>query len=83
MSDKSSEVSMHSVNDGGPAFPGDQDSGCKGGGSEGMTLRDWFAGQALLGMTTNVNNTGACLTDFALFAYEQADAMIAARGQHD
>ena len=38
------------VNDGGPAFPGSVQRGSNGDywmdQSEGMTLRDWFAGQA-------------------------------------
>jgi len=34
------------INDGGPAFPA-QDWQAKGNHHPGMTLRDWFAGQAL------------------------------------
>jgi hypothetical protein len=60
------------INDGGPAFP------FKGyaGETYGMTLRDWFAGQALAGMLI-----GEWLSDkgVATLAYEYADAMLAAR----
>lgn len=41
------------INDGGPAFPGPSDYRQDGspvwGGATGMSLRDWFAGQALAG----------------------------------
>lgn len=36
---------MNTINDGGPAFPKDN----MDWGHQGMTLRDWFAGQALAG----------------------------------
>ena len=68
------------IDDGGPAFPVENDANkeynyvCKG-----MTLRDWFAGQAL----------GKCLHEFwgehdgtesaTIAAYQIADAMIKAR----
>ncbi len=61
-------------NDGGPAFPRDQQEW----GVPGMSLRDWFAGQALAGLMAE----GSCFTeDAAKGAYFAADAMIAARGQ--
>jgi len=46
----------------------------------GMTLRDWFAAQALgLGFDwTNVHETGG-YAEAAQVAYEVADAMLAAR----
>ena len=51
----------------------------------GMTLRDWFAGQALAGMGTwmpqgytNLNADGAAQAR-AEWAYNQADALLAAR----
>ena len=45
----------------------------------GMTLRDWFAGQAMTMISEScfeANSTHSIAT----LAYEQADAMIAARG---
>ena len=61
-------------NDGGPAFPVMY---C----SEGMTLRDWFAGQALVGMLQNYTTQkfGVGEETCARGAYEFADAMLAAR----
>lgn len=46
----------------------------------GMTLRDYFAAKALQGLLADHQ---ICATDkeFAKAAYEQADAMMAARGQ--
>ena len=42
---------MNEVNDGGPAFPvPSEDSG------PGMTLRDWFAGQALARLASRVKD---------------------------
>lgn len=68
-----------SINDGGPAFPfcipdfhGDRPHL-----QEGMSLRDWFAGQALTGLLANTNNSGV-VQNYAEDAYAFADAMIAA-----
>ncbi len=69
---------------GGPAFPytelsidryGDIDN-CNT--SEGMTLRDWFAGMALQGTLADSELTGDHET-FAYDAYKFADAMMKAR----
>lgn len=71
--------------DGGSAFP--IQSGVDGilNPEPGMSLRDWFAGQALAGILAggfantiphdDVNGGG----DAAFFAYQYADAMIARR----
>lgn len=62
------------IDDGGSAFP------CEGGENSGlyadpgMTLRDWFAGQALASFAQ-----GDGAKTRAAFAYEIADAMIAQR----
>ena len=73
------------INDGGPAFPNfktDPFSSkveiCPQGG---MTLRDWFAGQALAGMLINYTTQkfGFCELTCAKGAYEFADAMLSAR----
>lgn len=70
------------IEDGGPAFPhmaadGHTDYRL------GLTVRDWFAGQALVGILAggfadtiphdDVNGGG----DAAFFAYQYADAMLA------
>ena len=62
------------INTGGPAFPVMY---C----SEGMTLRDYFAGQALFGMLQNYTTQkfGVGEQICARGAYEFADAMLAAR----
>ena len=62
------------INTGGPAFPVMY---C----SEGMTLRDYFAGQALVGMLQNYTTQKFGLGEqtCARGAYEFADAMLAAR----
>jgi hypothetical protein len=60
------------IDDGGPAYPNNDAHGCA---YTGMTLRDWFAGQALAGSCP----IGYPVKGIAKRAYEAADAMIAAR----
>jgi hypothetical protein len=60
-------------NDGGPAFP----VAWHGIPHGGMTLRDWFAGQALAGLLTSPSSDTA--ENWASTAYGLADAMLAAR----
>jgi hypothetical protein len=84
---------MTTKDDGGPAFPTDNwkvDVDYGGGvimptvaAHPGMTLRDWFAGQAMAGMLANPNATSAegvprerAVTSAA---YLVADAMLEAR----
>lgn len=76
---------------GGPAFPESlaiDPSGDVHSGWEGMTLRDYFAGKALVGMGTwaplSINGHSAANNEQvwerkAKWAYEQADAMLEAR----
>lgn len=66
------------VDDGGPAFPQGHLDGPHVDPS-GMSLRDWFAGQALAGLMANINISGCNPDDYAQLAYEYSDAMIAAR----
>ena len=64
--------------DGGPAFPQEQR---KAGGSEGMSLRDWFAGQAVAGLLAGLDRTkGLDLAVLVHEAFRVADAMIERRG---
>jgi hypothetical protein len=74
---------MTNPNDGGPAFPRQDERLGEVGlreGSDGMSLRDWFAGRALAGI---ISADGAqyfdAYTPHAVTAYKQADAMLAAR----
>ena len=81
--------------DGGPAFPCEdfehgfhEDTVTK---HHGMTLRDWFAGQALEGMnaspalleavTAKVAGEGSHYERLARHAYLQADAMLEERSK--
>jgi len=62
-----------------PAFPTGiitDDKGRIVGGSNGMTLRDYFAAKAMQGIQARVNWG---LKEVADLAYEQADAMLEAR----
>jgi len=67
------------IDDGGTAFPAE---GIASLGSRfctpGMSLRDWFAGQAL---ASSSNMESGKLT-LAKWAYEMADEMIAERNKH-
>jgi len=64
-------------NDGRPAFPYGQKNITERS-SEGMTLRDYFAGQALAGILSAAN-FGNAKDWIGQRAYEYADAMLAAR----
>ena len=69
------EPKTAAVDDGGPAFP------CVT--TAGMSLRDWFAGQALAGMLAYPAPGAPIPRVVAKAAYEYADAMIAERGKQD
>jgi uncharacterized protein YodC (DUF2158 family) len=60
--------------DGGPAFPVTDGHAVY---APGMSLRDWFAGQALAAITMR-HGTGD-IDWQSLLAYEMADAMLSAR----
>jgi hypothetical protein len=47
-------------------------------GSPGMSLRDWFAGQVLIGLWAHPTVDGTP-QHFAVIAYAQADAMLEER----
>lgn len=75
------------INDGGPAFPQTDLSnygigpGTSPDGARyevyGMSLRDWFAGQALAGLLAHAS--GEAPECAPKMAYELADAMLAVR----
>lgn len=69
------------IENGGPAFPGFPNSQPGMYPRDGMSLRDWFAGQAIRARWGN----GDVMTadDLAALAYQLADAMLAAREARD
>lgn len=76
---------MTAIYDGGQAFP---ISDASGPIQYGMTLRDWFAGQALMGLIANpddpidvVESSAGMKSLIARISYEYADAMLAARNK--
>jgi hypothetical protein len=90
---------MSTIKDGGPAFPATRyeqvgtlaDHGCDDDSPTygevsypGLSLRDWFAGQALTGIAdhftvSNDATTKASQKVIARLCYDYADAMLAAR----
>lgn len=74
---------MMTKNDGGRAFPVALPNASASGPMvqqmPGLSLRDYFAGQALAGLVASDNsNWGGC-EDAAGWCYEMADAMLRAR----
>jgi hypothetical protein len=72
------------INDGGPAWPQhgwskDQETLARMQDKQGMTLRDWFAGQALAGLTGNPECAWKDGEELSGCAFTWADAMIKAR----
>lgn len=66
------------ISDNPPAFPNDGRIQL-GDDYQGMTLRDWFAGQALAVCNKDVSKT---YNDWATQAYRLADAMLLARKEN-
>jgi hypothetical protein len=76
---------MTKINDGGAAFArgphGFDDDAKPYGHQKGMSLRDYFAGQAIAGfLACPTMRDGMTSVEYAKGAYQVADAMIAARG---
>lgn len=77
--------------DGGQAFPTHPMlySSADQGLAQGMSLRDWFAGQAIPAVSSDLAAIGVAAQSkgwtpakaIAVASYEVADAMLAARGQ--
>lgn len=79
---------MSAKNNGGPAFPGFEDyiPGSYPYAKGGMSLRDWFAGQALVAIINtckhDFRDPGEDFEQmFARKAFACADAMLEARGK--
>lgn len=75
-----------SKENGGPAFPFGQTSEhngqlVNGWGSEGMTLRDYFAAKALQGLLAHPTLVASDQFMMARDAYEVADAMLKERAK--
>lgn len=68
------------INDGGPAFPCEGGSGSGLHPAPGMSLRDWFAGQALAGWIANTQSDHRPAV-VAHYCYAIADAMLAERAK--
>jgi len=79
-------VSDTPVNDGGPAFPSEEQIRCNGEVCDtrkftGMTLRDYFAAAALQALISSRSCTS--FDEAAFSAYEAANEMIAFRKQDE
>lgn len=70
---------MSKIKQGGQAFPRASANQYHTSETEGMTLRDWFAGQALAGAIAYAGRDTA--ESIAQLCFEQADAMLKAREQ--
>ena len=68
---------MPYVDDGGPAFPTPRNE--FGENSHSMSLRDWFAGQALASIAASAD--GASYECVGEACYKFADGLIAARAK--
>ena len=64
------------INDGGPAFPLINEHTHPTTINNGMTLRDYFAGQALASILVSPNFTEASTKDIVERAFWFADAML-------
>ena len=77
---------MSTINDGGPAFPHSIEDTYEPS-TTGLSIRDYMAAKAMQGMWANaavlsqLPGGGLEAPTLANMAYEQADAMIKARGQ--
>ena len=75
---------MTTNNDGGPAFPQNDASVNRINNHDGMSLRDWFAGNVAQGIVAGfVSRSKGEISELAvaLDAYAIADAMLAERAK--
>ena len=69
---------MNAMNDGGPAFPRPS-TGPSTPPQEGMSIRDWFAGQALAGLCATEGWRNNMPEAVSRMSVAIADAMLKAR----
>lgn len=71
------------INDGGPAFPRPCAETSQGGNydQDGMSLRDYFAGQVVQGWLATFTAVQPMPKGVAMFAYSVADEMLAERAR--
>jgi hypothetical protein len=75
-----------SMKDGGPAFPGETESVGQRVGHRGMSLLDWFAGQALSGFCAHGKwdySAGPCNAAIVERAWYIAGLMLAERERRE
>lgn len=75
---------VHTAGDGGQAFPCAYTVGPNDDlypPNPGMSLRDWFAGQALVAYLSRPDSDESDYAETASYAYCAADAMIAERSK--
>lgn len=70
---------MSKKNDGGPAFP--RAATILYEGHKGMSLRDYFAGQALVGLMASTTTDASTWKKIAELSYEMAGVMLAERSK--
>lgn len=77
------ETVRHTPTDGGPAFPVTAENGL-GHIADGMSLRDWFAGQAMIAALSTAHGSPSLAETVracAVASYAAADAMLAERAK--
>ena len=79
-----SDSPIKPIDDGGPAYPMEGEVYGKNGDNRwapGMSLRDWFAGQAMAAALSNPSINLNAIDLYAIDSYDLADRMIKARGK--
>jgi hypothetical protein len=72
------QVEAMTKDDGGSAFPTVDANRDEDYGTRGLTKREYFAAQALVGMLSRDYPVPPTMEQLALWSFQQADAMIAA-----
>ena len=72
------EMTMNIKQDGGPAFPVKNEA-TNNYAYAGLSIRDWFAGQALVGLISGRPDSDCDEIGYAMDSYRFADAMLKAR----